>query len=167
MSRRPRLSPSVEALEARTVLSATPGLAAGLVFHDPGDGLAADTSTVAPPIRGELKLTVTASQAVYERAQPVTLTITETNIGSQPVGVMGYGPEKVTVRRDGKPVWRSLGGPFPLVMMLLQPGQSRVLDAVWPGTFNVNKGQPHTGKFTITVRQDNVMAVTSVKIVRV
>ena len=150
----------------RTVLSATPGLSAGLVFHGPIAGLTADTSTVTSPISAKPKLTVTASKAVDKVGQPVRLTITETNTGSQPIGVMVYGPESVTVSRNGKAVWRSPVLPVPLIMMLLQPGQSRTLQAVWPGTFNINKGQPHTGMFTITVRQDNAVAVTNVKVVR-
>ena len=162
MRRRPRLSPRVEALEARTVLSAMPGLSATLTAI-----LTADTSTVTAPTSATLTLKVKASQAVYGVGQPVRLTITETNTGSQPVGVMVYGPESVTVTRNGKAVWRSPVVPVPQVMMLLPPGQSRTLEAVWPGTFNVNSGQPHTGTFTITVRQDNTTAATSVKVVRV
>ena len=160
MSRRPRLSPRVEALEARTVLSATPGLAAAAAAL-----LNVHTRAVVAPIGTNLALQVTASQAVYHAGQPVRLTITETNTGSQPVGVMAYGPESLIVTRNGKPVWRSPIVPVPMLEMLLPPGQSRTLTAVWPGGFNVNRGLPHGGTFTITVRQDNTTAAVSIKVV--
>jgi hypothetical protein len=141
-------------------------LAASFVFHGSVDGLTAKTTLVTPPVAPALKATVTADRAVYRVGQQVLLTITETNTGTQPVGVLVYEPESVTVTRDGKAVWQSPLRPIPMIMTLLGPGQSRTLTSSWPGTFNVNTSQPRTGTFIITVRLDNTTAATTVNVVR-
>jgi hypothetical protein len=113
----------------------------------------------------DLAVTLTTDESVYQAGQPIVMTLTETNTGSQPVGfVVGPSIDGFDVSENGKPVWQSNAGinPMFLVEEMIQPGQSYTLTATWDGVPNLPfqymfGGQPPVlagGSFTVTNQLD-------------
>jgi hypothetical protein len=82
---------------------------------------------------------LTTDRSVYPPGQPVVMTLTQTNAGSQTVNVT-FGPsvDGFSVTQDGVEIWRSNLGPQPLYLGLhpLRPGESFTQTATWDGRAN-------------------------------
>jgi hypothetical protein len=103
------------------------------------------TFQISPPSPGALVTNVTTDKLVYEIGQPVSIAVTETNNGAQPVSVL-TGPTEFEVTQNGTSVWTPTppNGAQP-TWMTLQHGQSyNTQTATWDssgattGTFAVS-----------------------------
>jgi hypothetical protein len=124
--------------------SPPPSPAGPIELHASVDGLTADAPAPVPlPPAANPAVVLTTDRAVYQAGQPVIMTVTETNNGSQPISIE-YGPsiDGFFVTQNGVEVWRSNLGPQPLSRALfigletLQPGQSFSQSATWNGQAN-------------------------------
>jgi hypothetical protein len=127
---RPRFRPTVERLEAQTLLS----------------GLGPLPAALPPP---PLTLTLATDRSVYQVGQPVHMTLTETNTTAHDV-TFADGPSIdgfYVTSSTGATVWRSNAGIQPLFLRLvvLHPGQSYTLQATWDGHPNDPWGNEQTG----------------------
>jgi hypothetical protein len=115
-----------------------------------------------------LSITLTTNKSVYQAGEPIKMTFTETNTGSQPVNASdGPSVDGFDVTENGKAVWQSNAGVNPLFILLitLQPGQSHTLTATWDGV--PSEGHPPVlsgGDFTVTNQLDPNGASASFKI---
>jgi hypothetical protein len=131
-----------EVMESRAVLSAS---LAGASLAPP--------TLVIPPDEMALAVSLTTDHSVYHRGQPVVITLTETNISSHDLTVLGpIFNGRFTITHNGAPVWISNKGPvplFPIAPEILKPGQSITLQAVWDGRSNVGPPTEPTGVFVV------------------
>ncbi|MFO0907845.1 MAG: hypothetical protein U0794_05700 [Isosphaeraceae bacterium] len=129
-----------------------------------GNGATAGIETVGT----NLAVSIRADRATYRQGRPVMLTITETNLGQQPVAVKAAGITSLTISRGGVTVWKY--APLRLVnasaATTLAPGQSRTFQVVWNGAFNSNPRQPRTGAFLATVGLDGRTSSVALAIAR-
>lgn len=104
-----------------------------------------------------LQLAVTTDKSAYKVGAPVTITIIETNTGSQAASVGNLMPGSVTIARRGTDVWSSPAvDPRPGYSNVLQPGQARQFQLVWSGTFAEHVRQPRTGPFHVSAALDGL-----------
>jgi hypothetical protein len=81
-----------------------------------------------------LAYSLTTNQPAYQAGQPILMTFTETNTGSQPVTVQ-VDPTDFTVSQDGQALWQSNpASALAPATKTLQPGQSTSQSATWDGT---------------------------------
>jgi hypothetical protein len=73
---------------------------------------------------------VTTDQAVYLPGQPVQLTLTETNDGTEPVEIV-TGHQDFQIMQGGKVVWHSIGAATNPGTLVLNPGQSYTETDTW------------------------------------
>ena len=136
-----------EVMESREALSAS--LAGAFVTPPVWDRLPPQ------PAQDEMALAVslTTDHSVYHRGQPVVITLTETNISSHDLTVLGpIINGRFSITHNGAPVWISNKGPlplFPIAPEILKPGQSITLQAVWDGRSNVGPPTEPTGVFVV------------------
>jgi hypothetical protein len=136
-----------EVMESREVLSAS--LAGASVTPPVWDRL--------PPQSAQdemaLAVSLTTDHSVYHRGQPVVITLTETNISSHDLTVLGPIIDgRFSITHNGAPVWISNKGPlplFPIAPETLKPGQSITLQATWNGRSNVGPPTEPTGVFVV------------------
>jgi hypothetical protein len=113
------------------------------------------TFTFAAPPSSQLVTSLTTDQSVYQLGQPIPLTFTETNVGTQPIQVL-VGPSGFDVQQDGAEIWNSN---FPnssenYSLETLQPGQSVTQTATWNGVpEHLPAGEP-SGIFVVTNELD-------------
>lgn len=122
------LRPSLEPLESRTVLSTA-------------TGMPALASQAAPTTQAtSLVVTVTTDHAVYQRGQPVSITVTEKNTSRHDVPVLvGCQILSVSGSSNGSPVWRFRDlRECATGRGVLHAGQSRQFTVVWNGRPNVS-----------------------------
>ena len=107
---------------------------------------------VAPPA-ADLSTTVTTDKSAYDFGQPIQLTLTETNVSSQPIVVL-TGPAAFEIDHDGANLWGSTTPnslPASTSWETLQPGQSYVQTLSWSGpTWYVSTSPEATGTFTVS-----------------
>jgi hypothetical protein len=99
-----------------------------------------------------LAINITTNAPVYQPGQPVHLTFTETNTGSQSITVRETPSlDGFIVKQGSQIVWQSNAGinPFIIVDRTLDPGQSLTLQATWNGepTNGSSASGPETGTF--------------------
>jgi hypothetical protein len=107
------------------------------------------TIIASPP--ADLSTSVTTDKSVYDFGQPIQLTLTETNVGSQPIVVLTSGANAFEITHDGSDLWDSTS-PSTLAANstweILQPGQSYVQTLSWNGpTWYVSTSPEATGTF--------------------
>jgi hypothetical protein len=106
-----------------------------------------------PQDKMELAVSLTTDHSVYHRGQPVVITLTETNISSHDLTVLGPIIDgRFSITHNGAPVWISNKGPlplFPIAPETLKPGQSITLQATWDGRSNVGPPTEPTGVFVV------------------
>jgi Intracellular proteinase inhibitor len=130
-----------EVMESREVLSAS---LAGASLAPP--------TLVTFPDKMALAVSLTTDHSVYQRGQPVNITLTETNISSHDVQVtLGPSIDGFSITHNGALVWISNKGPVPqfLTVETLKPGQSITLQATWDGRSNVGPPTTPTGVFVV------------------
>ena len=130
-----------EVMESREALSAS--LA--------GASLAPPTLVISPH-EVALAVSLTTDHSLYQRGQPVVITLTETNISSHDVQVVsGPSIDGFSITHNGAPVWVSNKGPVPLYLSVetLKLGQSFTLQVVWDGRSNVGPPTEPTGVFVV------------------
>ena len=133
------------------------------VYHASLDGVSVDSSELSAQPR--LVVGITTDRAVYRVGRPVTITLTETNEGTEAAGVGVCGPSRVAISRQGVEVWQQPArGPCPALALLLPPGQSRQYTVIWPGRFNEHRGTPKAGLFLIQATLDGVSATATIRI---
>ncbi len=122
---------------------------------------------VAPPA-ADLSTTVTTDRSVYDYGEPIQLTLTETNVGSQPIVVL-TGPTAFEITHDGAIVWDTT---FPKDLpantswVTLQPRQSYTQTSSWDGTTEYTVTSPQaTGTFSVSNLLDPNGAAASFQIV--
>jgi hypothetical protein len=119
------------------------------------------------PAPTPLNVSVTTDRGSYRVGQPVRITVTETNTGTEAVEVGVCGPDRVAVTRQGVVVWRSVDRQACIqVVLLLEPGQSRQFTVNWPGRFNEHLRTPKTGLFLIQSTLDGASGATTIRIGR-
>ena len=70
-----------------------------------------------PPGEGDLAVSLTTDHSLYQRGQPVVITLTETNISSHDLTVLGPIIDgRFSITHNGAPVWISNKGPLPLFL---------------------------------------------------
>jgi hypothetical protein len=139
-----RFRPNVELLEALALLSP-------LACFPP------------PALPSDLAVTLTTDRPVYQQGQPVTMTLTETNISDHEVSVLdGCSIDSFYVTQGGVTVWDSMPhGDFTVcdsnlvievncdpVWLTLHPDESLTRSAVWDGQSDLNGRYLMTGKET-------------------
>jgi hypothetical protein len=148
--RRRALIPSVEGLEGKLLLSAVP-VAGEYQAETPG--------------AENLKVRLTTDRRSYRAGQPVRITLRETNVGDEPIG-LGASPLYAVsvVDATGTQHWKAWGPEFQATMIkYLPPGQSRTTTVVWDAHPGAHAGQtrmmmPLTGDFEIHGSLDGVDA---------
>ncbi len=103
-----------------------------------------------------LAYSLTTNPSTYQVGQPVQMTFTETNTGSQPVQIaIGPVDSGFDVDQNGVTVWESNAGLQPQYLQIetLQPGQSVTLMATWNGVPNMVPPTVLSGTFTVTNQQ--------------
>jgi hypothetical protein len=105
---------------------------------------------IAPP-PADLSTSVTTDKSVYEYGEPVKLTLTETNVSSQPIVVL-TGETAFEITHDGADQWSP--GPSAVAASAswetLQPGQSYVQTATRNSSVYTVTSPNATGTFTAT-----------------
>jgi hypothetical protein len=100
-----------------------------------------------------LAYSVTTDKSSYAPGQPVQLTFTETNVGSQNVNI-GWGPsiDGFEVSHSGVTIWASNEGVNPdfVALQTLTPGQSYTLHATWNGQQDEGTATTPGGTYTVT-----------------
>jgi hypothetical protein len=141
-----------------------------LVEYSPGIVPTQVTTTfqINPPTQDDLVTSVTTDQPVYNAGQPVNLTFTETNDGTQPVLIIIGSPEFQVVQ-NGTIIWDtpwdSYGPSTPLSWSTLQPGQSYSQTATWDGIPNQGSLGSPTGLLTVSDNFDPNADVATFQIV--
>ncbi len=124
---RQQLRPSIESLEAKSLLS---HMALGLIGQQLSRGVPSVIGGAAP----SLEVTLTTDHPSYTQGETVTMTFTETNDTGHNVFV-GLGPsiDGFSVTKAGNTIWRSNAGLTPDYVMLkeLAPGATITLTAAW------------------------------------
>ena len=129
----------------------------------PGE-FTADFQIVAVP-PGAIVSSVTTDHSVYQVGQPIQITFTETNTGTQPVTV-SLSPTDFTVSAQAlvgySPVWQSNpeNDGQPPASVTLQPGQSVTQTATWNGTITETAFQQGTAT-TYAVNQWGTFQVSN------
>jgi hypothetical protein len=130
-----------EVMESRAVLSAS---LAGASLASP--------ALVISPDKMALAVSLTTDHSVYQRGQPVNITLTATNISSHDVSVVsGPSINGFSITHNGALVWISNNGLVSHLIGLetLKPGQSITLKATWDGRSNVGPPTTPTGVFVV------------------
>jgi uncharacterized protein YpmB len=128
-----RLFPSVEALEAKALLS---HLVVGSVasHHHVAHAL----KQVSPRVQSGLAISLTTDQSTYTAGQTVRMTLTATNETRHNVAVwVGPNANVFSITQNGQSIWRSNSGFQPLhatMRRVLHPGKSLTLTASWTAT---------------------------------
>jgi Intracellular proteinase inhibitor len=153
MTRKTRLN--VENLEDKLTMS----VAAPIAIHFPGLIVSTPVHVRAPRVASHpivaaanhstvvangLSMTLMTDQSSYKLGNPVKMTFTETNTGTQAVQIaVGPSIDGFIIKKNGSPIWRSNSGIQPMFLRLqtLQPGQSLTFSATWTATT--------TGTFTV------------------
>ena len=122
---------------------------------------------IAPPA-ADLSTKVTTDKSVYQYGEPIQLTLTETNVSSQPIAVL-TGPAAFVVTHDGAAVMQSAvpsSLPASTTWETLGPGQAYSQTFSWSGTTEYTVTSPQaTGTFTASNLLDPNGATATFQIV--
>jgi hypothetical protein len=162
--------PALEALEARTVLSAAMPVAMPLIVPGP----IPQEPRIPPlgpliPVSSSLVVKVTTDKAAYKLGQPVAITLTETNTSNQAVRVLiGCQILNGSVAKHGATVWRFIDmRECATGFGTLAAHASRQFTLVWNGKFNI-PGLPHalahTGTFVVHAGVDGAIGAATIVI---
>ena len=120
------------------------------------------------PITAPLALGVKADRAVHRLGQPVTFTITETNVSDHDVNVVS-GARILTASVTGPrgAVWhfRDLRA-SPTFQTVLHAGQSRTLTLTWNGRADARLPRVSPGMFAVAVGLDDTVASAAFRLTR-
>lgn len=119
------------------------------------------------PDSSQLSTSLTTDKSVYQLGQPISLTFTETNVGTTPLQVL-TGPPSFDVTQNGVPVWTptfTIGASSYDSWMTLQPGQSITQVTSWNGVPDQLPSGFSNGTFTLTDELDPRVESTTFQIV--
>ena len=140
-----------------------------LVQYGPGVVPTRLTTTfrIAPPTQVNLVTSVTTDQTVYSPGQPVNMTFTETNEGTEPMPIIIGSPE-FQVMQNGTVIWDTFwDSQNPLTQpswSTLQPGQSYSQTTTWDGIPNQGSPGNPMGLFSVSDNFDPNADVATVQI---
>jgi hypothetical protein len=118
-------------------------------------------SLEAKALLSSLAYSLTTDKSSYSPGQPIQMTFTETNVGTQNVNIsVGPSDDDFQVTHNGVTVWDSNEGAIPALLsyQTLAPGQSLTFNATWNGQQDQGSATSPGGSYTIT----NVLASTAV-----
>jgi len=114
-----------------------------------------------------LMIKASTDQGTYGVGQPFQILVTETNTGSQAVGITTASTSPVTITRQGIEVWRfTATRPSPAPAIVLPPAQSLEQTVVWPDQFTEHRGLLRTGTFLAHDILTELVATATFRIVR-
>lgn len=156
---RARYRPQIERLESLELMTGMPMVP-----------VAVTSVAVAPAATSSsITLTLTTDKSAYQVGQPVQMTLTETNTGTQAIQIAdGPSIDGFLVSQNGATIWSSNAGIQPMFIreVTLNPGQSLTLTATWDGHPSSNSplggesSATPTGTFQVSsqVSQDGATA---------
>lgn len=115
------------------------------------------TFVIAAPSLANLETILSTDQSTYPVGQPVRLTFSETNIGTEPIVVLA-GPTSFVISRNGAPFWSSSShGATPIqkpTWLTLQPGDTYAQTDTWDPGEKARTSTLFSGPLTATNELD-------------